>query len=610
VTLLSPLGLVALLAIPILLVFYLLRVRYQDHEVGSTYLWEQLVRDLAVHEPWQKPRFSVLLLIQALLLGGLALALARPAVLTGAAQRAYAVVVLDGSASMNATDVGPTRFERARQLARSAVADLPDGSTATVVLAGAHPDVLAAETADRPRIYGALDRATPSDAAGDLAGALRMAVALARGRANGQVLVFSDGAFEPPNVDATGVKLSYTPVAGGDDNRAIVAIDARANPQNRRQYQAFVRVQNYANRPLDATVSLRADDRLVDSQTLHLDAGGSGAAVFPDLPNDARVLEARLPEGDALAADDRAWTVLERRQATQVLLVTRGNFFLERILSVLPDVELYRVLPRRLGAIDDSVYDALVFDGPIPDVPPRRPLMIVNHQDSPFLPVKGIVRQPATLTTSDDPLMRYVDLRDVRVSRRAQVDPPSWARVLADANGVPAILAGEPDGRRVVVFLFDLQGSNLPLSASFPILMSNLIGYLEPPRTLDVPVARPGAALTVQPQPGADRVVLEGDAGVVAERRADGGPLAFDAPTKVGSYLLRQLGGGRPLAVEPFAVDLTDQAESDLRPRTLDLPSGTPSGGGLPGSRELWTYGIVAALGLLTFEWFWFHKRA
>ncbi len=609
--LLSPLGLLALLAIPVLVLFYLLKVRYQEHEVGSTYLWEQLVRDLAVHEPWQRPRFSVLLLIQALLLGGLALALARPAILTGGAERAYAVVLLDASASMNATDVPPSRFERARQLARQAIGDLPEGSTATLVLETAHPDVLVAETSDRARLYAALDRAAPTDAPRDMAGALRMAVALARGRPNGEVLVFSDGAFDPPRIDTTGVKVSYTPVGGGDENRAIVAIDARPNPQNRGQYQAFVRVQNYAQHAADATVSLRADDRLVDSQTLHLAANGSGSAVFADLPNDARVLEARLLQPDALPADDRAWTLLDRRRPTQLLLVTRGNFFLERILSLIPDVELYRVLPRRLGAIDDGNYDVLAFDGSIPDVPPKRPMLIVNHQDSPFLPVKGTIRQPGTLNTSaDDPLMRYVDLRDVKVARVDQIDVPSWARVLADVNGQPAIIAGEVDGRRVVVFLFDLQSSNLPLNASFPILMANLVGYLEPPRTLDLPVATPGAALTVQPQAGADEVVVEGDGGVLADRKTDGGPLSIDAPLRVGTYVLRQLGGGRPLATDPLAVNLTDPTESNLRPRTLQLPSGTPTPGGLPGSRELWKYGLVGALGLLTVEWWWFHRRA
>src|SRR5207249_11765101 len=177
-------------------------------------LWEQLTRDLAVHEPWQKPRFSILLLIQALLLGALALALARPTIVTGAAERVHAVVLLDGSASMSATDVTPSRFERACSLAHDAVRALPDGSTGTVILAGAHPDVLAAETPDRARLLAAIDAAQPTDAAGDPAGALRMAVALARGRPNGQVLVFSDGAFDLPQVDATGAKVVYT-TAGG-----------------------------------------------------------------------------------------------------------------------------------------------------------------------------------------------------------------------------------------------------------------------------------------------------------------------------------------------------------------------------------------------------------
>ena len=58
--LLVPVGLALGITLPVVVIFYLLKVRYRDHEVGSTYLWAQLTRDLAVHEPWQRPRFSVL----------------------------------------------------------------------------------------------------------------------------------------------------------------------------------------------------------------------------------------------------------------------------------------------------------------------------------------------------------------------------------------------------------------------------------------------------------------------------------------------------------------------------------------------------------------------
>ena len=615
-TLLAPLGLLALLSIAILVLFYLLRVRYRDHEVGSTYLWAQLTRDLAVHEPWQKPRLSVLLFVQALLLGVLALALARPAVVTGAAERVHTVVLLDGTASMNATDLAPSRFERARASARAVVGGLPDGSTGTVILAAARPEVLAAETSDRARLLAAIDRAEPTDAAGDLGAALRMAVALARGRPNGQVHVFSDGAFPTPELDPSGVRVFYQPLAGGQDsaaeaNRAIVAIDARPEPQNRRRYQAFVRVQNYADTPTTATVALRADDRLIDSQSLQLAPGGSDSLIFADLPLDARVLEARLLERDALAADDRAWTVLERRAPTQVLLVTNGNLFLERVLSLIPDVEPFRVPPRRLGAIDDGVYDALVFDGVVPDLLPRRPTLIVNHQDSPFLPVRGLVRRPGALVGApDDPLLRYVDLRDVRVVRLADVAPPGWARVVAEADGHPAILAGERDGQRTVVFLFDLQGSNLPLSSSYPILMANVLGYLEPPRALDQAVVHPGAALQVVPQPQTEEIRLEGQ-GLTERLSPTKAPLALDAPSRVGLYAVSQLAGGKVASTEPFAVNLADAEESNLRARTLALPSDDQvRPAGLPGSRELWPLLVVAVAGVLLGEWWWFHRRA
>jgi hypothetical protein len=616
VTFLVPLGLLALLSIAVLVLFYLLRVRYRDHEVGSTYLWAQLTRDLAVHEPWQKPRVSVLMLIQALLLAGLALALARPALVTGAAERVHAVVVLDGSASMSATDLAPSRFERARARAREVVGGLPDGSTGTVILAAAGPEVLAAETSDRARLLAAIEGARPTDAPGDLGPALRMAVALARGRANGQVHVFSDGAFRAPDLDASGVRVFYQPLAGGGDaamdNRAIVAIDARPEPQNRRRYQAFVRVQSYATQPTEAVVALRADDRLIDSQTVQLAPGGSESLIFADLPLDARVLEARLLDHDALAADDRAWTVLERREPIQVLLVTRGNLFLERVLSLIPDVEPFRVPPRRLGAIDDGAYDTIVFDGIVPDVLPRRPTLIVNHQDSPFLPVRGLIRRPGALVgQADDPLLRYVDLRDVRVARLADVTPPGWARVVAEADGHPAILAGEPEGRRTVVFLFDLQSSNLPLSASFPILMTNVLGYLEPPRALEQPVVHPGAALRVAPQPQTEEIRLEGEGSVLQRLKPTTPPLALDAPTRVGLYTISQLAAGKVASVEPFAVNLTDAEESDLRARTLALPSDDQArSAGLPGSRELWPLLVVAAAGVLVGEWWWFHRRA
>ena len=118
---LAPLGLALGVLIPVLILFYLLKVRRQEYEVGSTYLWQDLLRDLAAHEPWQRFHWSVLLALQLLLVGALVFAVARPFYVAQAEEIVHAVIVIDGGASMQATDVEPSRFEAAFRDRKSVV---------------------------------------------------------------------------------------------------------------------------------------------------------------------------------------------------------------------------------------------------------------------------------------------------------------------------------------------------------------------------------------------------------------------------------------------------------------------------------------------------------
>ena len=65
-------------------------------------------------------------------------------------------------------------------------------------------------------------------------------------------------------------------------------------------------------------------------------------------------------------------------------------------------------------------------------------------------------------------------------------------RSLIDSDSASLMLAGEQNGQRVVLIPFDLRQSNLPLSAAFPILMSNMLGYLEPANQATQRDLRPG----------------------------------------------------------------------------------------------------------------------
>src|ERR1051326_1549209 len=64
--------------LPIVVIFYLLKVRRHDVEVSSTFLWNDLIRDLAAHEPLQRLKWSLLLILQLLGLALITFAVARP----------------------------------------------------------------------------------------------------------------------------------------------------------------------------------------------------------------------------------------------------------------------------------------------------------------------------------------------------------------------------------------------------------------------------------------------------------------------------------------------------------------------------------------------------
>ena len=124
---LTPLALAGLVFVPVVIAMYLLKLRRDEAVVPSTLLWQKLVADVEANAPWQRLRRSLLLLLQLLLVLILALLAARPFVERPAGLAGDIVLVVDTSASMQATDVAPNRLEAAKALALEALKDLPGG---------------------------------------------------------------------------------------------------------------------------------------------------------------------------------------------------------------------------------------------------------------------------------------------------------------------------------------------------------------------------------------------------------------------------------------------------------------------------------------------------
>src|SRR5436189_5253887 len=111
---LTPIAFAFAAAIPVVIVFYLLKRKRVVKLVSSTLLWQKFLAETQANAPFQKLRHNWLLILQLLLLIFAILALSRPYFSGNAKSKAMRVVILDASASMQSTDESPSRFEKAR----------------------------------------------------------------------------------------------------------------------------------------------------------------------------------------------------------------------------------------------------------------------------------------------------------------------------------------------------------------------------------------------------------------------------------------------------------------------------------------------------------------
>ena len=587
-TLGAPAALWGLLAVPFLILLYLLRVRRRDHPVSSVLLWQRSAATLAAYRPSRRIERSLLLLLQILATAALVTGLARPAVISPYAPGDL-LLVLDLSLSMRARDVSPTRFDRARREALEAASRLRAGQRAGVVIAGARPELLVPLTSDHNTIAAALRTLQPWDVSGDISGAVALAAEHPLGP-GGRILVWTDAARGPLPAFPQAV---YRFLGTSDDNVGITMFRAAHGPDGA---EALLRVDNFSARPRRIPVVVTRDRTGVYRGTLDLPGGGSRTVVFP--VTDSGVFQARLGTHDLLPDDDVASAVLDPAPLPAVLLVSQGNPYLERLLQVLPvarAVETRTADPRTWGAFGVVILDR-TDPGPIP---PGDYLMIGTVAPNVPATAVGEVSGPRFATWDrTDPILQYVDLSSVRVARALAL-APQGGRVLAGGD-VPLLWAYEGGGIRALVLGFALQDSDLPQHVAFPILMANGLAWLGG-GALEL---RAGGALQV-PAGGAAGAALIHPDGRREAVRAEEGMFLLPPLTRAGVYQLRGPGGAREITVLS-----ADRRAGLIRPGTAPAaarPAGQggrrQGGGPLSSQVPLWPWLLLGAVGVAMGEW-------
>ena len=158
-TFLAPIGLAALLVpLAIYLVHWLFGSR-RRLRVPAVFLWTDLPNASMGRSRRRWPPITLLLLLQLLAAALAALALARPA--TPSDPPRHLALILDASASMQSTDIAPTRFDAARARGFDRLAGLRPSDQVSLIRAGRDATLLSSGSPAAARDALSAARPTP-----------------------------------------------------------------------------------------------------------------------------------------------------------------------------------------------------------------------------------------------------------------------------------------------------------------------------------------------------------------------------------------------------------------------------------------------------------------
>lgn len=328
---LSPLFLAGAAAAAVPIVLHLLK---REPEMRVKFAAVKLIKQ-APAEQTDKRRLRELLLLamRVAALTLLALAFARPFLATGAAVEStgVTVVALDTSYSLSA----PGRFEHAKQLARTAVANAAAGDLVGVVTFADEGEIAAKPGADRTLANDAIEQATAGFGATRYRAALSAASQHLAGR-HGTLIVVTD--LQESGWDAgdrasvpDGTMIEVVDVGAMPPNLAVTAV--RPMPD-----RIVAAIHNGGSRPRDARVHLQIDGRAAGDAVVSLGANQSAEAIFPGAPRGSSAAVS-VDDVEGIQADNVRYAVIGGTGKPSVLVVTgsadlsRDAFYVQHALA-------------------------------------------------------------------------------------------------------------------------------------------------------------------------------------------------------------------------------------------------------------------------------------
>ncbi len=586
---LNPLGLLGLIAIPILIIIYIIKNKYTEQLISSTYLWTLSERFLKRKRQKKLLTGLISLILQILAVTVISVSLAKPVFYLPGQAHDY-LFVLDGSGSMNITKDGQTRFELGKAEIGEMIEASAKGSSYSLVYIGETTDKVFEGVTEKRRALSLLSELEVSHVTTTVTQALTFAQEAFAKNGALQVYFFTDTHYK------TVENAQLVHLSDGEENYSVADVTCERSAEGLTVKGKLYSYESAASLDLALYVDGKAQPALKQTGIAVPKFDGENGTEFTltCAETSYNSLKVVVENADALALDNETVVYNEMSDDTYTTLVVSdtSTFFVERELASFTnlkiyswDVKTYEAWLADPASVTDPVHGAVpadfglyIYNGYTPQELPKssatwffEPTETLAHtgfsvsdkqnfgnppkeevERGDVLNVGDVTYSASTASSVEELLANTLkDDDEIKVAYYARCDLVRDFRELLYCDNDPVLFAGINDyGNRQVVFAFDILDSNIATTFDFTVLLHNLVNYTFP-EIVDETSYYSGESVRVNVPANCDSIRVETPTGKILYLDTSSDAAEFSV-TEVGVHTVTLTSGVRQSQIKLY----------------------------------------------------------
>lgn len=476
-----PLGLLGLLGIPVLVIIYIIKNKYTEQIVPSTYLWNLSEKFLKKKKPISLISGIISLILQILAVIVVSVLIAKPVITLPNAAKDYCFII-DGTGSMNFEVGETTRMEIGKIKIEELIESSKNGSSYTLIYVGATSRVVYENLSNKDKAIEMLTKLQPTGVTVGLTGIINHVQNYYNENKSLETYFITDKDYTSSNINIINVSNNEENFAVYDTSTLVEGTNMKVSSSIISYADdAILNVDVYVNSELLTTKEVECKKGIVQEFSTYVNV------------TDYETLEVKISNDDALDLDNNEVLYnIEKTHSYSTLIVSDRPFYLTSVIENVGNTDIL-VVSRDDYNSSMTGFSLYIFDSYTPSELPTDGTVwlfgVSSSIDQSGFSVQDVIEDetgiaatyPKNSTSIYRTLTNSLLKNQIYVTKYYKYGLYKNFTVLLTHEGNPLIFTGLTDsGNREVVFAFDLHDSNVPLLLDYLTLSKNLLNYSFP----------------------------------------------------------------------------------------------------------------------------------